>query len=311
MKRLTWILAAVFALGTAASSLLAQEGQAAQEKPRKTRKKRAARKRPLLRGMHAQMAKVCGLSEDQQKQIAELNAQRAKELAAFREENKAKFEALREAIKKAREAKDKEAAKKARAEYSALRAKEHEIIKKSRAAIMEVLTPEQKAKWDQYQAVLTIKRRISPVKLTAEQEEQVKAAYVKLAAGAEAATRKGRSTLLAKLYAQVEKEILTPQQRTDVAVASLIRRFYRAKLTDEQKAKIKALFVEQSAGVDLTDAKARAQLYNKLYTHIREQILTDEQREKVRPLRRPKPRRPRPRKPKAQESPAPAATTSE
>ncbi|OPX25326.1 MAG: hypothetical protein B1H04_00035 [Planctomycetales bacterium 4484_123] len=311
MRRLTWILAGLFAMAIAAPSLLAREGQAAPKKTRKARKARAAKKRPLLRGMHAQMVKVCDLSEDQQKQIAELNAQRAKELTAFREENKAKYEALREALKKAREAKDKEAAKKAWAEYSALRGKKNAIVKKFRDAVMEVLTPEQKAKWDQYQALLDVKRRISPAKLTAEQEEQVKAAYVKLAAGTEATTAKGRSTLLAKLYAQVEKEVLSPEQRTEVAVAYLVRRFHRARLTDEQKAKIKAAYVEQSTGVDMTDRKARMELYNKLYTYVREQILDEQQREKVRPLRQPRKRKPRQRKRKTQAATGPTATTTE
>jgi len=291
MKRLGMALVMVCALGVVPSGLLAGEDEApAKPKRERPRKKKPPKKKPLLRGMHAQMAKVCDLAEEQQKKMAELNADRAKASKAWHDENGQKIKALQEEMKKARESKDKEAMKKARDAWHALSAKRNELQKKATQDIMAVLTPEQKAKWDEYQAVLAVKRQLRGAELTDEQVTGVKAAYVKLAAGADTSGEKGRRALLSKLYAEVEKNVLTEDQRTTVAVNRVAGRFYRLKLTDDQKAKIKAAYVKHMTGVDAGDKKAQSAANSKLYAEIRDQILTDEQRDK---LPKPKVRKPR------------------
>ena len=298
MKRLMTVLAVAAVLGTAAGVLQAEQGQDA-PKQRKRPQRKPRQKRPLLRGMHAQMIKVCDLSEDQQKRIAELAAERSKALKDFNTENAEKIKALSDEQKKAREAKDKEALKKARDEYSALRAKQNEITKKSQDDIMAVLTPEQKAKWDEYQAVLTVKRRFRGIELTEDQVAKIKAAYVKTAAGADMTTEKGRRGAYAKLYAEVQKEVLTEEQRTTVAVGYITGRYRRLKLTEDQVAQIKAAYVKATTGVNMDDRKAAAEAMNKLTEQIRTDILTDAQREQVKAKARPgqRTRKPKPEKP--------------
>ena len=77
--------------------------------------------------------------------------------------------------------------------------------------------------------------------------------------------------------------VLTPQQRSQYAgynaYTGAARRFTKVKLTDEQDAKLKALYV--AAGADFekaTDAKAKKALSDSLAAKAEKDILTEEQR---------------------------------
>ncbi|KKL67080.1 hypothetical protein LCGC14_2138570 [marine sediment metagenome] len=302
MKRLSMILAAACIMAMAAGSLPAQEGAEAAPKPRPKRQRKPRppkKKRPLLRGMHARMAEVCGLSEDQQKQIAGINTERGKARKAHYEETKDQVAALREAMKKAKESKDKEANAKARKEYSALSAKGRDLDKKFVTQIMAVLTPEQKVKWDEYQFVLAVKRKFRAAKLTDEQVNKVKALYVKEAAVLAGADKKAKAAARNKLYAKVSQEILTEEQRTAVAVAGLVGRYRKLKLTDDQLAQLKAAYVKNTTGVNMTDRNAARQAMNKVTEALKNDILTPEQREQIKSSRPPRVKKPRVAKPKA------------
>lgn len=299
MKRLTMVMVLASALGMVVAAVAAQEAQEAPKKPKK-KPARPKSKQPLLRGAHAQMAKVCDLSEDQQKKIAELNAKTKQAMKAFRTENDEKMREIREQLRKARQSKDKEAARNATTKLRALYAKQNEITKKSRADIMAVLTPEQKATWDEYTAINAVKGWFKAAKLTDEQLTQIKAEYVKLATGADTGTEKGRRTLLAKLREHVRKEILTEDQQTDVAVDQVTRQFRKVKLSDEQLAKVKAAYAKHMTAADPGKRGARQQAQKELMAEIRTQILTAEQREalpKPKPAKKPKPA-PKPKAPK-------------
>ncbi|MHC4715704.1 MAG: hypothetical protein ACYS5V_01925, partial [Planctomycetota bacterium] len=63
MKRLAMTAAIVCALAVACGPMWAQETGADKPKRERKRKVRPERKKQLLRGMHARMAKVCGLDE--------------------------------------------------------------------------------------------------------------------------------------------------------------------------------------------------------------------------------------------------------
>ena len=180
MKRLMMVMILASALGMVVAPAAAQETREAPEKPRKKKPARPVATQPLLRGAHAQMARICDLSEEQQKKIAELNAKTKEAMKAFRAENGEKMKEIRERVTKARESQDKEAARSATAEMRALYTKQNEIISKGQADIMAVLTAEQKAAWDEYTAINALKGWFKAAKLTDEQLAQVKAEYVKL-----------------------------------------------------------------------------------------------------------------------------------
>ncbi len=285
MSRLGVVLALLGGLAVAGGHARAQEAGEAPAR-RKTPRTKPARKEPLLRGAHAIMAKVCGLSEEQQKKIAELNAARNKALEEWQQANAEKLKAAEARAKAAREAKDAEAGKKAREELSALRKGQDEIVAKSQAEILAVLTDEQKAKWRKYNAVRAVRSRFRGVKFTDEQIAKIEAACGQ-AEGLDSDDPKARAAALAKLSAQVEKDVLTEQQRLERAMAMIQQIFRKANLTDDQLTAVKAAYVKHMSGVDLADPKARGAATRKLHDHIRSEILTDEQREALGARKRP------------------------
>lgn len=183
------------------------------KKPVGHKKEPTTRKKPRLRGMHAQMAKVCGMSEEQQEELIRLNAKRYEAWKQFKTSTTEKLKVLQARIAEARKNNDKEALKEAYSEIRSLRIKQREIYEHWKAKMMAILTPEQKARWDRYQAMLAIKRRFKSAGLTAEQMEKIEAAYTKFVVGAGPSDKKARREALKKLNDYIRTEILTDAQR--------------------------------------------------------------------------------------------------
>jgi len=296
MKRLCLMLALIAIVGLVAGELYAQDGDAPAKKPAKVRKPKTPRK-PALRGAHAQMKKVCELTEDQVKQINDLSAARSKALKEWNEANGDALKAAYEKVKAAREAKDKEATKKAYEELNVLRKAQSEIVAKSQADVLAVLTDEQKAKWRTYNAVRSVKMRFRGIELTEEQNAQIEKIVAAAADKLAETDRKKRYAASAKLSEQVSKEVLTEKQRSKLALLMIKANYRRAKLTDEQSAQVKAAYDKHMAGVDASDAKAKAAAHNKIHEEIYDSILTEEQKKLVRKRhRKPVVRKVRPKK---------------
>lgn len=191
------LLAAATMLGLAFAPGWGQEGAARPEKPKPKVKKPAAKK-PGLKGMHAQMAKVCGLSQEQTDKIIAANKLRHEAMKAFNDANGAKIKALQKELKE-------------------LHAKRNEIDADGQAAIMAVLTDEQKATWNQWQVIRVIQIKLAKAKLTEDQLEAIKAEYVRAAVGVDLSNAKDRENLTKKLYMHVQKEVLTDAQRLELS----------------------------------------------------------------------------------------------
>ena len=193
----TALLAAVTMLGLAFAPGWGQEGAAEPEKPKPKVKKPAPRK-PRLAGTHAQMAKVCGLSQEQTDKIIAANKLRHEARKEFNDANGAKIKALQK-------------------ELNDLYAKRKKIEADGLAAIMAVLTDEQKAAWNQYLVIRTVQRKFARAKLTEDQLETIKAEYVRAAVGVDLSNDKDRQSLTNKLLWHVQKEILTDAQRLELS----------------------------------------------------------------------------------------------
>lgn len=193
----TALLTAATMLGLAFAPGWGQEGAAQPEKP-KPKVKKPAPKKPRLAGMHAQMAKVCGLSQEQTDKIIAANKLRQEARKEFNDANGAKMKALQK-------------------ELNDLNAKRRKIEADGLAAIMAVLTDEQNATWQQYQVIRTIQRKFARAKLTQDQLETVKAEYVRAAVGVDLSNDKDRRDLTSKLLRHVQKEVLTDTQRLELS----------------------------------------------------------------------------------------------
>ncbi|MDY7011565.1 MAG: hypothetical protein SVV80_12560 [Planctomycetota bacterium] len=217
MKTLTLLLTMVVALvslgARSDAAKDAENNETSKPKAHKQGKEPTTRKKALLRGMHARMAKVCKLSVQQQKQIAELNTLRKKAMKQFHTENAEEIKTLKTKLAEAKKNKDKKAMKEAMVQHRSLRVRQREIYTQWRSKIMAVLTPEQKSLWDKDQVMLLIKRRFKKVQLTDKQTVDVEAACAKFTAGVDLSDKKARRETVIKLSDYISKEILTDAQR--------------------------------------------------------------------------------------------------
>lgn len=302
MKRLAVVLAV-------AASLLWTAGGWAQEgteppKPKKVRKEKKDRpkpKQPILKGTHAQMAKVCGLSEDQQKQVAALNVKRNEELKGLM----AKTREAKTALAEAKKTNDKDAVKQATTAFRAANAAHQEASGKWWREILGVLSAEQRAKWHEHVVMGTVQSRYQAAKLTDDQLDKLKAAYVEQTTGVDLADDKARGQATAKLSVFVMAKLLTAEQRQTVHLEQAKRQYRRAKLTEAQLEQIEAAYAAQTEAADPADAKAWNATMKKLSSHVQKEILTDQQREAMKPKGKPKPEKAdMPAKPKPPAKPA-------
>lgn len=275
MKRLALVLAVVASLGFSVAALRAQEGAETPEPKKKQIKEKPKPKKPLLRGEYGMMARVCQLSEEQQKKIAEMVPERGREQNQINE----KLKAAKAALAEVRKGKDKEAIKKAQDDQRKLLDERNENAKKWQTKILGVLEPEQKAKWLEFTVIRRIKSRFPKVKFTDDQEDKLKAAYVAQTTGVDLTEEKARRLAVNKLVGHVRAKILTDQQRQEMVVGQIQGQFRRAELTEAQIGEINAAYAEQTKGVDPGDEKAWGTAMGKLSRHVRQEILTDAQRE--------------------------------
>jgi ribulokinase len=103
---------------------------------------------------------------------------------------------------------------------------------------------------------------------------------------ADLATARSERVALEKAGRKEIMDLLTPEQQQAWTLYqlqnSVLKQFARAKLTDEQVAKIKDLCVaaqQEMAAVPADDAKGHAKVKAKLIKSVQEQVLTDAQRE--------------------------------
>ncbi|MFB3891999.1 MAG: hypothetical protein ACE15C_08245 [Phycisphaerae bacterium] len=136
----------------------------------------------------ATLAAVCSLTADQEQQIAALDAAMLKASADFMAANGERLKALDAAIIDAQTRGDAAALAKAKADKDAILAPAGENAQKSYQDVMAVLTAEQRAKWQEYSALESIKTIYAAAKLTADQLAKVQAAYQAIVAASGGAT---------------------------------------------------------------------------------------------------------------------------
>jgi Spy/CpxP family protein refolding chaperone len=168
-------------------------------------------------GQADQMAKVCELSEDQVKKIAEINQAAQKAAQEAQAANADKMKELMAKLREAQSKQDAEGLNAARQEMSALQKPQMEAFQKAQADIQAVLTPEQKAKWTAYQIQQSVTMQLWGIKLTDDQTAKVKdlvAEAIKVATADEIAAR---GKLVAAVVEMAKKEVLTDEQRDTLA----------------------------------------------------------------------------------------------
>jgi Spy/CpxP family protein refolding chaperone len=181
-------------------------------------------------GTYEEFFKVCEVRPDQRKKITEIEAVRQE--AA--KEKQAVYKAAQEAIQKAYQNKDNAAWGKASVELRDAGTAVGEYLKKAQVEIMAVLTKEQKAKWQEYTTLKSIKFWFADVNLSDEQWNKIMEAYERLAKDATLHPEE----IMFKLNEKVAA-ILTLDQKADRSFRMRFGQMSKVcKFTDEQLKKI-------------------------------------------------------------------------
>ena len=167
---------------------------------------------PRLGWQYGQMEKVCDLSDKQVQQIADILDAQKKATKDFYAENADKIKAVRKDMQEAYRSKDKTAIAQAQADSRELYAPLTDLSKKCHEDVMAVLTPAQKAKWQEHQVIRSVKMRFWAAKLTDEQLGKIKQVYAGLAKDDKAP----QADIIRKLCDQT-KEMLTDEQKEVLA----------------------------------------------------------------------------------------------
>jgi Spy/CpxP family protein refolding chaperone len=156
------------------------------------------------------MARELKPTEQQQAQLKEKIAARDAALAAWTTANAAKVKAAEDAVKAARGGTDADAKKKAADDMKAIRAERDKATAEADAAVLAVLTAEQKTAWDTFKLYQTTVAKYKKITLTEEQSAKIKAAcaaaWKELEAnqGDDRAEKRARSDVNGKLTWAIE-----------------------------------------------------------------------------------------------------------
>ncbi len=168
------------------------------------------------------MVRELKLTEQQQADLKVKAKAKEDAGAAWDAANADKLKAAEDAAKAARGGNDPAAKKTAAENLKALRAQRDEATAAASAAILTVLTPEQKAAWEGFKLYETVVARYKKLTLTEEQQAKIKATCAIASRelegnqGDDKAAKKARTEINNKLRWAIEAVILTPEQREAV-----------------------------------------------------------------------------------------------
>jgi Spy/CpxP family protein refolding chaperone len=217
------------------------------------------------------LEKAITLSDDQKETMKRIMEARDTESKKFQTDNAEKLKAASAAIMESYKAKDKEAQAKATKDYQELYAPLYEMMKKSQADLMNVLAPEQKTKWGEYQVMSMAKGLAMPAELTEDQIAKIK----------ESCAEFFKAENIYSNYKQISEKVqavLTDEQKATIAKARTLQmvqgRYWMAKLTEDQLYQVKASYDELAKDKALQPADIQKKLAEKI-----DGMLTDDQKE--------------------------------
>jgi Spy/CpxP family protein refolding chaperone len=180
MKRNKWVLSVLLALLISAPSAIAKDLSEQEDGPGKTRKakrekaQRSKNKDRPLRGQYAIMVAELGMDDQQKTQVMEIAQQKAAAVQAWQQANGEKNEQLKQEAKQAREDKDRAKGAEIAKQRRQLREDQQKVAQPFDDRIVELLTPEQKRKWQAFGVYRDVTRRLARCKLTDTQKAQIK-----------------------------------------------------------------------------------------------------------------------------------------
>jgi len=211
MKRLTWWtlpLAAALVLGLVTAHLT----QAAEEGD-KVKKEKADKGESGLRGEYAILASECNLTPEQKEQLAAKLKASKEAVEAWEQQNGQKVKDLQAKMKAAKEAGNTDEAKTIAQEVKTLLTDRARLAEGNMDAVLAMLTPEQKVKWNAFRLYRAAMQKYKRLGLSEDQTAKVRALADETAKASDPADEKAAKTAMMTLAEKVEKDILTAEQR--------------------------------------------------------------------------------------------------
>lgn len=259
------------------------------------------------------IAAAVGLTDQQRMQV-EANIQAfARAAAKWRAANELEFQALAEKIQQARKARDRAAIRKLEVQIKPLLVERNKIFDDPLSVIMSVLTDQQHVALEASRLQRTAMRKYEPTGLSEQQKARIQGlATIAAAARLKVKTHRKRTAIRKKFLDSAFWDVLTGEQRitfmADKLNNSAMAIYAKADLTSQQKVRVYEMCRKIGARqLKVTAWRPEANLRRVLLYQLYHQVLTDQQKSKVK-----KPITPRPIKPQppAATSPAGAAATS-
>ncbi len=236
---------------------------------------------------HAETPESLGLTEDQEAQVSQIRKTHRQEIVDWNKENRTKMSELRKKLHDARKAEDTAAIEAAEQELSALRNSRKQLNEKYAQQLKDAgLSQEQIEKLrahKDYDHKDDRRRRsyqpfgwlLGGMELSAEQKTQIAAIH--------------RDAI-----EKIKTQVLNPQQREKLAKRLAKRKkwilggrmFAGLDLTEAQEKQIKEIHANAMPGIEAAEGTERRELVKAMNKKITEDVLTDQQREKLQQRRK-------------------------
>jgi len=211
MKMMRWLLCGLMMMMLTAAPALAGEVVITKKGKEVKRARKPKKPKTLIRGHYAIMAKQLDLTDEQRAKLEELLKANKDAMGAWYKENGKEYKEISKALREARKAKNADAVKELSAKLKPLRKDRADLAKAFTGQINGILTPEQLAKWKDYQFYARNVGRYGRAKLTKEQKAEARDLCNAASKALAAAKGKDRRAITKKLQADI-RALLTPEQ---------------------------------------------------------------------------------------------------
>lgn len=209
------VLLLVAAPALAAKKEAGAAGEAAKEKPAKPEKVAKAKpEKSVITGENKEMCDWCSLTAEQQTQLEAAIKARNEKVKAWEETNAQALKDIQAKIAEAKTANNKDAMKAAQDQMKPLSEARKKVEDEGEAAILAVLTADQKDQWAGYPLYKSTTGRLKKANLTEDQTKRIR--DMAIASGkqiAAAADNKAKGQVQKKFTEDVEQTVLTAEQR--------------------------------------------------------------------------------------------------
>lgn len=169
-------------------------------------------------GLLQNMTRVLELSPEQQAKITEVFKARAQAVLAWQDAHEKELQELQKAMTDAAGRNDADGVAQAAKQLAQLQAGLEQVVAESDSRLMEALTPEQRLRWQEHQAIVFVQTVFAKARLSEEQLAKARAAWAQTSGGKVIEDRADWRKALDALRGQVQA-VLTPEQKGLTATA--------------------------------------------------------------------------------------------